>query len=125
MDTTRAVKTVLVCEDEESLRELIRVSLGSGFRVLEAADYDTALALAEANRPDLVVLDLVLEGRSGFDVLEALRGDARTSETPVLVISASSDVDAHVLRAGADRFLSKPFDPEELRLLVLRMLGGR
>jgi len=125
VDTTRAVKTVLVCEDEESLRELIRVSLGSGFRVLEAADYDTALALAEANRPDLVVLDLVLEGRSGFDVLEALRGDARTSETPVLVISASSDVDAHVLRAGADRFLSKPFDPEELRLLVLRMLGGR
>ena len=122
MDTARAVKTILVCEDEESLRELIRVSLGPGFRVVEAGDYETALGLAEANRPDLVVLDLILEGRSGFDVLEALRGDPRTSRTPVLVLSASSDVDAHALAAGADRFLAKPFDPDELRIVALQML---
>lgn len=125
MDTARAAKTILVCEDEESLRELIRVSLGPGFRVLEAADYETTLALAEAHRPDLVVLDLVLEGRSGFDVLEALRGDPRTSRTPVLVLSASSDVDAHALAAGADRFLPKPFDPDELRVIALQMLEAR
>lgn len=125
MNTARAVKTILVCEDEETLRELIRVSLGPGLRVVEAADYETALALAEAYRPDLVLLDLVLEGRSGFDVLEALRGNALTSRTPVLVISASSDVDAHVLAAGADRFLPKPFDPDQLRSIALEMLEAR
>lgn len=122
MDTARAAKTILVCEDEESLRELIRVSLGPGFRVVEAGDYEAALALAEANRPDLVVLDIVLEGPSGFDVLAALRGDPRTSRTPVLVLSASSDVDAHALAAGADRFLAKPFDPDELRSVAIQML---
>ena len=121
----RAVKTVLVCEDDDSLRELIRASLGSGFRVHEAADYETAVAIAEANRPDLVLLDLVLEGRSGFDVLSALRGDPRTAATPVLVISASNDVDAHALAAGADRFLAKPFDPDLLRRIALEMLEAR
>lgn len=125
MGTPEGARTVLVCEDEESLRELIRVSLGPGFHVLEAADYETALALVEANRLDLVLLDLVLEGRSGFDVLEALRADPRTARTPVLVISASSDVDAHALSAGADRFLPKPFEPDELRRITLEMLGAR
>jgi DNA-binding response OmpR family regulator len=122
VDTVRAVKTILVCEDEESLRELIRVSLGPGFRVVEAGDYETTLALAEANRPDLVVLDLILKGRSDFDVLEALRSDPRTSRTPALVLSASSDVDAHALAAGADRVLAKPFDPDELRIVARQML---
>jgi CheY-like chemotaxis protein len=120
-----APKTVLVCEDEESLRELIRVSLGPGFEVLEAPDYESALALAEANRLDLVLLDLLLEGRSGFDVLAALRDDPRTAKTPVVVISASSDVDAHALAAGADHFVSKPFDPNELRRLALELLDSR
>jgi DNA-binding response OmpR family regulator len=124
VDTT-SLKTILVCEDDESLRELIRASLGAGFRVHEAADYDTALALTDSNPPDLVLLDLVLEGRSGFDVLTALRGDPRTSETPVLVISASNDVDAHALAAGADRFLAKPFDPDTLRSIALEMLDER
>ena len=120
-----SVKTILVCEDDESLRELIRASLGGGFDVREAADYETALAVADANPPDLVLLDLVLEGRSGFDVLRALRGDPRTSTTPVLVISASNDVDAHALAAGADRFLGKPFDPDILRSIALEMLDAR
>jgi DNA-binding response OmpR family regulator len=123
--TAGVAKTVLVCEDEDSLRELIRVSLGAGFRVLEAPDYDSAVELAGANSIDLVLLDLLLEGRSGFDVLAALREDPRTAATPVVVISASSDVDAHALAAGADHFLAKPFDPNELRRLALELLDAR
>ena len=125
MGSAGAAKTVLVCEDEDSLRELIRVSLGPGFHVLEAADYERAVELAQGNSIDLVLLDLLLEGRSGFEVLAALRGDPRTATTPVVVISASSDVDAHALAAGADQFVSKPFDPNELRRLALELLEER
>jgi CheY-like chemotaxis protein len=117
-----AAKTILICEDEDALRELIRVSLGSGYRLVEASDYEEAVALARTHRPDLVVLDLMLAGRSGFDVLSALRGDDETSSTPVLVLSALSHVGEDALRAGADRFLSKPFEPEALRRTAAEML---
>jgi CheY-like chemotaxis protein len=117
-----AAKTILVCEDENDLRELILVSLGPGYRFVEARDYEEALALVRANRPDLVVLDLMLSGRSGFDLLEALREDQSTATTPVLVLSALSHVGEEALAAGADRFLAKPFEPDRLRVLAAELL---
>jgi DNA-binding response OmpR family regulator len=114
-DSAHKAKTILICEDEDSLRELIRVSLGHRYRLVEAGDYEEAVALARAHHPDLVVLDLMLAGRSGFDLLEALRGDRETSHTRILVLSALSHVEDDALAAGADRFLGKPFEPDELR----------
>jgi DNA-binding response OmpR family regulator len=116
---------VLICEDEAALRELIRVSLGPGYRYLEAEDGHEALRLVRAERPDLVVLDLMLPGLHGLDVLRALRRDPAMSATPVAVISAWSDVEAHALAAGANVFLPKPFDPDELRARVEEMLRSR
>lgn len=125
MKETRAAKTILICEDEETLRELIRVSLGPGYRLVEASDYEEAVALARTHRPDLVVLDLMLAGRSGFDVLAALREDERTSQTRVLVLSALSHVGEDALAAGADQFVSKPFEPDELRRRAADLLDER
>jgi CheY-like chemotaxis protein len=120
-----AAKTILICEDEEALRELIRAILGSRYRYGEAADGQEALELARELQPDLVILDLMLPGRSGLDVLAALREDTPNGHTPVVVVTAWSHAQEAVLAAGADRFLGKPFEPEELQAAVEELLGRR
>ena len=120
-----AAKTILICEDEESLRELVRVALGTRYRYLEAANGDDGLELARRLRPDLLVLDLMLPGRSGLEILDALRADTELAGMPVVVVSAWSDAELDAMEAGADHFLAKPFDPDELNLTVERMLARR
>ncbi len=118
-----AAPTILVCDDDPSLRELVRAVLGPRYRFVEAADGVEALALAREDRPDLIVLDVMLPGLSGIEVLEQLRDDAALRSLPVVVITAWShaEVEAHV--AGADRFVSKPFDPDLLSAAVEEMLA--
>jgi CheY-like chemotaxis protein len=115
--------TVLVCDDDPSLRELVRAVLGSRYRFVEAADGAEALALAREERPDLVVLDVMLPGLSGIEVLEELRMDAALESIPVVVITAWSHAEMDVQIAGADRFVSKPFDPDELSRAVEELLA--
>jgi DNA-binding response OmpR family regulator len=117
-----AVKTVLICEDDSNLRTLVRLALGDGYRFFEAPDGPSGLALARRTRPDLIVLDLMLPGQSGLDVLAELRRAADIAETPVIVISAWSDSDEAAIEAGADRFVAKPFEPNELRDAAVALL---
>lgn len=121
-DPPAADKTVLICEDDPNLRTLVRLALGDGYRFFEAPDGPSGLALAERTDPDLIVLDLMLPGRSGLDVLRELRSGDDFAETRVIVISAWSDSDAAAIEAGADRFLAKPFDPDELRDAALALI---
>jgi two-component system phosphate regulon response regulator PhoB len=121
-EPTAADKTVLICEDDANLRTLVRLALGDGYRFFEAPDGPSGLALAERTDPDLIVLDLMLPGRSGLDVLRELRSGDDFAETRVIVISAWSDSDAAAIEAGADRFLAKPFDPDELRDAALALI---
>jgi CheY-like chemotaxis protein len=114
----KPARTILICEDEAALRELIRVSLGSGFGFIEASDGVEALELVESEKPDVVVLDLMIPGLSGLDVLARLRGDQNGSRLPVVVISAWSDAREEAFAAGADRFVLKPFVPDDLRAVV-------
>jgi DNA-binding response OmpR family regulator len=121
--TETAAKTVLICEDDSNLRTLVRLALGeAGFRFFEAPDGPSGLALARRTRPDLIVLDLMLPGRSGLDVLRDLRDSREFAETPVIVISAWSHSDDAALEAGATRFVAKPFDPDELRDAAVALL---
>ena len=115
--------TILVCDDDPSLRELVRAVLGPSYRFVEAADGVEALTLAREIRPDLIVLDVMLPELSGIEVLEALRLEEGLQAIPVIVITAWShaEVDAHV--AGADRFVSKPFDPDDLSAAVEELLA--
>jgi CheY-like chemotaxis protein len=114
--------TILVCDDDPSLRELVRAVLGPRYRFVEAADGAEALVLAREDRPDLIVLDVMLPGLSGIEVLEEIRNDAALESIPVVVITAWSHAEIDAQVAGADRFVSKPFDPDELSSAVEELL---
>ncbi len=115
--------TILVCDDEASLRELVRAVLGPRYQFVEADDGQRALALARELHPDLIVLDLMLPGMSGIEVLDVLRGDPELAAIPVIVVTAWSHAEASALVAGADRFVPKPFDPQELETAVEELLA--
>jgi DNA-binding response OmpR family regulator len=117
-----AAKTVLICEDDTNLRTLVRLALGDAYRYYEAPDGPSGLELARRIHPDVIVLDLMMPGQSGLDVLAELRADHGLAEIPVIVMSAWSHSDEAAVQAGADRFVPKPFDPDELRDAVLALL---
>lgn len=108
------MKRVLVAEDELNIARLVRDYLHqAGFEVLEAADGNAALALARAERPDMIVLDIGLPGLDGIDVTRELR---RVSDVPIIMLTARTDeVDKILgLEVGADDYMTKPFSPKEL-----------
>jgi len=121
-----AAETILVVDDEPPLRELVRVSLGDGYQFDEAADIEAAWEKAHERRPDLVVLDIMLPGGSGLDLLKRFREDASLADVPVVVLSAwQTGEDEQAARAaGADAFMPKPFAVDELARVVDELLEG-
>jgi DNA-binding response OmpR family regulator len=117
-------KTILICDDEPALRELIRASMDDGFEFAEASDGIVAMELAREVTPDVVILDLMLPRLSGLEVLARLNEDERLKEVPVLVITAWNETREDVLAAGADDFVAKPFDPEDLKAAVNRLVAA-
>jgi CheY-like chemotaxis protein len=115
-------KTILICDDEPALRELIRASLDDGYLFAEASDGLAALELAREVDPDVVVLDLMLPRLGGLEVLARLRADEQLRNVPVLVITAWNETRDEVLAAGAADFASKPFDPDALKASIERLL---
>jgi DNA-binding response OmpR family regulator len=108
---------VLSIEDDASLRQfLVTVLTASGYDVTTASDGRAGLDLARAERPDLILLDLILPYRNGFEVLRDLRQDPHTRAIPVIILSAQGGEEEIVtaLEAGADDFLIKPFYAREL-----------
>jgi DNA-binding response OmpR family regulator len=119
---------ILVVDDEPHILEVVRAYLArEGHEVSTAADGEAALATATTETPDLIVLDVMLPRRSGFDVLRDLR--AAGSGSAVIMLTARDDVIDRVagLEIGADDYVTKPFEPRELVArvgAVLRRLGG-
>jgi two-component system phosphate regulon response regulator PhoB len=112
---------VLVVDDERDITALLAYHLAkAGYRVTTAATGPEALKAAHAEPPDLVVLDLMLPGRSGFEVLQDLRGSAPTRDVGVIMLTARKEEVDRIrgLSSGADDYLTKPFSPEELVLRV-------
>ena len=108
------MKTILVVEDEMRIARLVRDYLANaGFDVVVAGDGESAIASARGTKPDLVVLDLGLPGRDGLDVTRELR---RTSNVPIVILTARGDESDRVvgLELGADDYVVKPFSPKEL-----------
>lgn len=113
--------TILVADDEPNVIELVRVTLEDRrLRVVEALDGVTALAQAEAARPELVLLDVQLPDMSGLEVCRLLRRDPRFVQTKIAMLTAAAQEDdvAQGLAAGADHYLTKPFSPVRLLALV-------
>jgi len=117
--------TILVADDEPNVIELVRVTLEDRrLRVVEARDGATALIQAEAERPELVLLDVQLPDMSGLEVCRLLRRDPRFAQTRVAMLTAAAQEDdvARGLAAGVDHYLTKPFSPVRLLGLVERLL---
>ena len=117
--------SVLVCDDEPNLRELIRVSLGERYAFVEAADGEQALALARSLQPHLVILDLMMPRLNGLDVLAELKADPELAGTPVLVVTAQPASEEEARTNGADGVIVKPVGPEELADLAAGLVEAR
>ena len=116
---------VLVVDDEPHIVALVTYHLDkSGYRVISATTGTDALELARRERPTLVILDLMLPGISGFEVLARMRSDERTRDIAVLMLTARRDEPDRIegLSLGADDYLTKPFSPQELVLRVKAIL---
>lgn len=113
----QARRLVLVDDDAAARRMMRRVLERRGYEVLDASDGRSGLDLVRAERPDGVLLDLRMPGElSGIDVAHALKGDPGTASIPVIVVSASTHLDARSLveQVGCDAFVEKPVDFDEL-----------
>jgi CheY-like chemotaxis protein len=117
--------TVLICDDEPSLRELIRISLDGPYRFVEADDGEESLEIARRERPDVVILDMMMPRRSGLEVLNALRQEEELSGTRVIVLTAQPATREQAERAGADIVMVKPFEPEAIAAAVEEVLADR
>jgi len=121
---------ILVVDDEPDITALVAYHLAkAGYRVITAANGRDALRTAREERPDLVVLDLMLPGVSGYDVLAELRRREETKDLGIIVLTARKDEPDRIkgLSLGADDYLPKPFSPQELVLrvgAVLRRLAA-
>jgi two-component system, OmpR family, phosphate regulon response regulator PhoB len=116
---------ILIVEDEQDIADLIGFNLQrAGFEVLKAHDGIVGTETALRERPDLIVLDLMLPGRDGYAVFRELRRDARTTAIPVIMLTARAQTEDRIqgLEAGADDYLTKPFSPKELLLRVQAIL---
>ena len=105
---------VLIVDDETAIRLICRLNLRSaGFDTLEASDGVSALALARAERPDLILLDIMLPELDGWSVAEKLAASEETSEIPIMFLSARSDSGDQVRGHGTGGvgYITKPFDP--------------
>jgi CheY-like chemotaxis protein len=117
--------TVLICDDEPSLRELIRISLDGPYSFAEADDGEKSLEIARRLRPDVIILDMMMPRLSGLEVLSEIRGDRGLAETPVIVLTAQPSTKDEALRGGADIVMVKPFEPEQITSAVEEVLAGR
>lgn len=121
-------ETILLIEDEEDVSDLIRYHLKkSKYRVLSAADGLEGLRIASEERPDAVILDVMLPRLNGFEVAKRMKGDPSTASIPLLILSAKGEPEHRIkgLELGADDYLPKPFSPKELLLRIKALLRRR
>ncbi len=124
--TLRSDKTVLVVEDDPWIRSLIADLLaGEGYAVVQAADGQAALELAEDNEPDVILLDLAMPEKSGLDVLHELKSTKPTQDIPVIVVSAYAMLMMGSDARRADGVIQKPFDLADLLLQVEQAASKR
>jgi two-component system, OmpR family, phosphate regulon response regulator PhoB len=119
------MQKILIVEDERDIADLVGFNLErAGFQVLKAHDGITGADMAINQRPDLVILDLMLPGKDGYGVFKELRRDSRSRDIPVIMLTARAQTEDRIqgLEAGADDYLTKPFSPKELMLRVQAVL---
>ena len=123
---TRGGRRVLFADDDPGMRAIVSLNLqAEGFEVTAVEDGDDALREAERLLPDLIVLDVMMPGRDGFEVLRALKAQTETCAIPVVLLTAkATDLDVwEGWKSGADYYMTKPFNPEDLTRFANHILG--
>jgi two-component system, cell cycle response regulator DivK len=118
-------RTILYVEDNEYNRKIVRQLLGrTSYRLVEANDGESGVAMAQQEIPQLILMDVQLPKMSGLDATRTLKADPRTSHIPIIVITsfALSGDREKAAAAGADSYLAKPYSPRELLALVRQYL---
>ena len=119
---------ILVVDDDPMIVRLCRVNLElEDYEVVEAGDGKEALAVVAAEAPDLMICDVMMPHLNGLEVVERLRRDPAHRDLPIVLLSAKAqerDIQQGT-SAGADKYLTKPFDPDELLKVVEELLEGR
>lgn len=119
------MQKILIVEDERDIADLIGFNLErAGYQVLKAHDGIAGAETTIRERPDLVILDLMLPGKDGYGVFKEIRRDSRSRDIPVIMLTARAQTEDRIqgLEAGADDYLTKPFSPKELMLRVQAVL---
>ena len=128
LDGGGAQGTILVADDDPQILSMVAMRLGSkGYKVLEARDGAEAMRLARAERPDLVVLDVMMPQMNGWEVARALRQDPQLREVGIVMLTAIGE---HINELtsplyGADEYIDKPFDFTDLEKKVAQVIAKR
>jgi two-component system phosphate regulon response regulator PhoB len=119
------VSKVLICDDEPLLRQLMRVALVGDYTFEEAATVDESIERATNFRPDIALIDVMMPGGSGLEIIRYLKQDSELRHAHCIVVSAfSGETDRQeATAAGAEAFVAKPFDPDELSATVASLLA--
>jgi len=118
-------RTVLHVEDNEYNRKIVRQLLSrTSFRLIEAADGEEGVAVAQRELPDLILMDVQLPKLSGLEATRLLRADPRTAKIPLVVVTsfALSGDDRRAMDAGASAYLAKPYSPRDLMALIRKFI---
>ena len=126
--THESRSTILLVEDFDDTRLMMKLWLGkNGYRVIEAENGREAIELADSERPDLIIMDLMMPGMDGLDATRRIREHAALRETPIVVVSAygAEEYRAKALDAGCTEYVPTPFEPNALGDLIKGLLGAR
>ena len=118
-------KTILYVEDNEVNRRLVQDLLKpTSYRLIEAADGESGMAIARQERPDLILMDVQLPKVSGIEATRTLRGEPATAGTPIIAITsfALAGDEEKAMAAGATAYMAKPYSPRDLLGLIRRLL---
>lgn len=127
VETNENLPVVLVIEDHAQLRDFIQSTLSGKFTVLTAEDGQAGIEKALSEIPELIITDLMMPSKNGYEVCHTLKKDERTSHIPVVMLTAKTDTDSRIqgLETGADAYLAKPFDNRELQAVIDNLIRIR
>ena len=124
MEAKRA--KILIVDDSKNIRKLLSVILKNGkHAIIESGDGNEALEKARNERPDLILLDVIIPGKDGITVCREIKADKRTKDIPVIVITSdtSHETRQKAISSGAAAFITKPFEPKDIREAVKKHLS--
>lgn len=117
--TKENTKTIIICDDDEGILDVASIVLEEkGYEVIALSNSKEVIQIAEAKNTSLILVDLWMPGLSGEEITKKIKGNEKTKHIPVVVISARRDVEETANKIGADSFICKPFNIEELEKVV-------